>query len=82
VIAASDVALARGKPLRAMTLRRQVAWRFPDRPRYWALTAAAAIQARQCEEAARSLDRLRTLRPGYLDLPQLEAEARAGSCVP
>jgi len=82
VIAASDVALARGKPLRAMTLRRQVAWRFPDRPRYWALTAAAAIQARQCEEASRSLARLRTLRPGYLDLPQLEAEARAGSCIP
>jgi len=81
MIAASDVALARGKALRAMTLRRQVAWRFPDKPRYWALTAAAAARAHQCEEAARSLGRVRTLRPEYLDLPQLEVEARAAGCI-
>jgi protein O-mannosyl-transferase len=81
-IAASDIALARGKPLRAMTLRRQVAWQFPGKPRYWALTAAAAIQARHCPEVVRSLGRVRALRPGYLDLPQLEAEARAANCLP
>lgn len=82
LIAASDIALARGRPLRAMTLRRQVAWRLPDRPRYWALTAGAALRAGDCAEVARSLARVRALRPGYLDLPQLEAEARAGHCIP
>jgi protein O-mannosyl-transferase len=82
MIAASDIALARGKPLRAMTLRRQAAWRFPNRPRYWALTAGAALRAGDCTEVARSLARVRALRPGYLDLPQLEAEARAGRCIP
>ncbi len=82
LIAASDIALARGKPLQAMTLRRQAAWRFPDRPRYWALTANAALRAGDCAEVTRSLERVRSLRPGYLDLPQLEAEARAGHCIP
>jgi tetratricopeptide (TPR) repeat protein len=62
-IAASHVALARGNPLRAMTLRREVARRSPAEPVYWYLTAEAARQARFCPELIHSLDRLRTLEP-------------------
>jgi tetratricopeptide (TPR) repeat protein len=69
-IAASHVALARGNPLRAMTLRREVARRSPEDPVYWYLTAEAARQAKFCPELIRSLDRLRALEP---DAPGLTA---------
>jgi tetratricopeptide (TPR) repeat protein len=60
-LAASDVALARGRPMHAMTLRRLAAWANPDSARYWALTADAAALAGYCPELRRSLDRVRSL---------------------
>ncbi|HET7600295.1 MAG TPA: hypothetical protein VFK09_08370 [Gemmatimonadales bacterium] len=79
-VAASYLALARGEPRQAMGLRRQAALRSPDKPRYWALTIDAAVRAGSCDEAERALVRLKQLRPGYLDLPQLEEEARRAGC--
>jgi predicted Zn-dependent protease len=79
-IAASHVALARGQPLRAMTLRREVARRSPQEAVYWYLTAEAAKQARYCPELVRSLERLRLLEPKAPGLGALEDSSRALGC--
>jgi predicted Zn-dependent protease len=79
-IAASHLALAQGKPLRAMTLRREVAWRWPEEPVYWYLAADAARQARYCPELVRSLERLRQLEPKATGLAPLEESSRALGC--
>jgi hypothetical protein len=79
-MSAADVALARGKPLRAMTLRRQVAWALPDSVRYWALTADAAILAHFCPEVRRSTDRVRGLDPAFPQLHGLDSAATALGC--
>ncbi len=81
-IAMSDLALARGRPLEAMTLRRQVAWRFPGAWQYWLLTARAAVQASFCPEVGRSLARLRALKPDLPELAALDGEAREAGCLP
>jgi len=75
-LAASDVALAQGDFLRAMTLRRRAAWDFPDSARYWALTGAAAAGAQHCPEVLHSLARLRALsaRASLVDPLQRSAE--------
>lgn len=80
MIAASDVALARNKPLKAMTLRRQVAWYYPDNYRYWAITADAAFLAHQCPQLLRSMERVRALKPELKDLQRWEAQARELHC--
>lgn len=80
LIARSDVALAMGDPMEAMTLRRQVAWRFAAAWQYWYLTASAALEAGYCPEAARSLERLRELGPDREELPDLERRAEAAGC--
>jgi protein O-mannosyl-transferase len=79
-IAASHLALAQGKALRAMTLRREVAWRWPGESAYWYLTADAARLARYCPELIRSLDRLRKLEPEAAGLAPLEDSSRALGC--
>ncbi|HEU4588567.1 MAG TPA: hypothetical protein VFS11_07965 [Gemmatimonadales bacterium] len=79
-IAASYVALAQREPRRALGLRRMVALRFPTRPRYWALAADAAVLAGACDEAARSIRRLKELMPQFSDLPRLEREAVRAGC--
>ncbi len=79
-IAAGDVALARGKPLKAMTLRRQLAWDNPGVPELWMLTADAAFQAGCCPELLRSARRLKVLEPNAEGLPRLEAGAGRLGC--
>jgi tetratricopeptide (TPR) repeat protein len=80
-LAASDVALARAQFLRSMTLRRQVAWEFPDSARYWALTAEAALRAQQCPEVLRALDRLRRLPGGGAFVGRIATEAQKLQCT-
>jgi tetratricopeptide (TPR) repeat protein len=76
ILAEADVVLAQGKPRRAMTLRRQVAWQYPDSARFWGLTAEAALKARHCPELMRSLGRLRALHVESSRIAALEAGAR------
>jgi Tfp pilus assembly protein PilF len=80
-LAAAELALARGEPRRAMTLRRQVAWRFPKSATSWVLTAQAALRAHDCGELRRSTTQLRTLQPTSAELPRLEAGADSLSCT-
>ncbi len=75
-LALGDAALARGRPLEAMTWRRQVAWRFPRRWRYWYLTAAAALEAEYCPEVRRSLEHVRELAPETPAVDTLETQAK------
>ncbi len=79
-IAASHVALARGKPLLAMTMRREVARRSPSVAVFWYLTAEAASRARYCPELVHSLERLRQLEPKAPGIGPLEDSARALGC--
>jgi tetratricopeptide (TPR) repeat protein len=79
-LAASDVALARAQFVQSMTLRRQVAWEFPDSARYWALTAEAALRAGQCPEVVHSVDRLRRLAGGEEFAGRIEAKAQKLGC--
>lgn len=79
-VAASYVALAQNEPRRALGLRRMVALQFPTRPRYWALTADAAVRAGACDEAERSIRQLKELRPDFPDLPRLQQEAQRAGC--
>lgn len=80
-LAAADVALARGEPRRAMILRRQVAWRVPNDANTWALTARAALLARDCGELRRATDRVRSLHPASPELPNLQAGADSLRCA-
>ncbi|MFQ6045137.1 MAG: tetratricopeptide repeat protein, partial [Gemmatimonadales bacterium] len=82
LVARSDLAMAQGRPLEAMTLRRQVAPRVPSAWEHWYLTARAAIAAGYCPEARRSLERLRELRPDHAEFPDLERGAEAAGCAP
>jgi len=79
-LAASDVALARAQFVESMTLRRQVAWEFPDSARYWALTAEAALRAGRCPEVAHSVDRLRRLAGGAELAGPIAAKAQKLGC--
>jgi Tfp pilus assembly protein PilF len=79
-LAASDVALARGEFLRAMTLRQRAAWDFPDSARYWALTGAAAVRAVYCPEVLHALGRLRGLPTGVPFVAPLERNAQELRC--
>jgi len=71
---------ARGRPLAAMTWRRRVAWLYPRTWEMWFLTAQAALDARYCWEARRSVGRVRALRPTLSQLPDLERRLRELSC--
>jgi hypothetical protein len=79
-LAASHVALARGQPLRAMTLRRQVAWGSPDMLEYWYLTADAAAKAGYCPELVRSLDRMRALQADSGAMARLDQRRHTLGC--
>jgi len=78
LIALGDLALARRRPLEAMTLRRQVAWRFPEVWWYWYLTAQAALEAGYCPEAERSFQRLERLGADTARVAELTRKAEAG----
>ncbi|HYT83673.1 MAG TPA: hypothetical protein VEK86_09480 [Gemmatimonadales bacterium] len=80
-VALGDVALARGRPLEAMTWRRRVARRFPDVWWYWWLTADAAIRARYCPEAEHALGQLRRLGADPARRAELERGARQAGCL-
>jgi Flp pilus assembly protein TadD len=69
-LAASHVALARGEPERALSLRRDLALSHPGDWRYWLLTAEAAMRLPGCDDLDLALGRLDSLRP---DLPRLAA---------
>ena len=79
-VALGDLALARGRPLEAMTWRRRVARRFPGGWWYWWLTADAAIRARYCPEAEYALGQLGRLGADRARRTELEREARAVGC--
>lgn len=75
-----EIAAARGRWLEAMTWRRRMAWKHPEAWFYWATTAEAAIEARYCWEARHSLERVRTLRPGFQQLDPLAERLEAVGC--
>jgi tetratricopeptide (TPR) repeat protein len=79
-IALGDLALARGRPLEAMTWRRQVAWRYPDVWSYWWLTGDAAIRAGYCPEAARAIGQLARLQADPARQAELVRGARKAGC--
>ena len=79
-IARSDLARARGRPLEAMSLRRQVAWQFPDVWQYWHLTADAALEAGHCPEVERSMARIAALHGEGEPLPALTEQAALVGC--
>ncbi|HZM28393.1 MAG TPA: hypothetical protein VFB89_13685, partial [Gemmatimonadales bacterium] len=79
-LAGGEVAMAQGQPLRAMTLRRQAAWQFPDTARFWGLTAEAALKARQCPELVVAIQHLRALKAESAGVAPLEAGARGLGC--
>ncbi len=79
-IALSDAALARGRPLEAMTLRRQVAWQYPGVWQYWHLTAHAALEAGYCPEVERSMARIAALHGTGDPLPSLTERAELERC--
>lgn len=79
-IALGDLALARGRPLEAMTWRRRVALRFPDVWSYWWLTADAAIRAGYCPEATRALGQLARLGADSARQAELVRGARKAGC--
>ncbi|HEU4588566.1 MAG TPA: hypothetical protein VFS11_07960 [Gemmatimonadales bacterium] len=81
VLAASDVARARGEFLRSMTLRRTAALNFPDSTRYWNLTAEAAVLARHCPGLLHSRARLEALPDGREPARQLDAAVRELGCA-
>jgi hypothetical protein len=81
-LAAANVAVARGRPLQAMTLRRQVAWSSPDTWEYWYLTADAAAKAGYCPELVRSLGRMDRLRADSGAVSRIEASRRTLECAP
>jgi len=78
--ARAELALARGRPLEAMSWRRRVAWHDPLVWQYWYLTADAAVRAGYCWEAERSLARARALEPTVPQLDVLRSRVRAAGC--
>ncbi|MEE8192683.1 MAG: tetratricopeptide repeat protein, partial [Gemmatimonadales bacterium] len=80
MIARSDLALARGRPLEAMTLRRQVAWQFLGVWQYWHLTADAALEAGHCPEVERSMARMAALHGEGEPLPSLVERSELARC--
>lgn len=72
VVLLAEIASMRGTHLKAMTLRRQLTWRFPGVWQYWYLTADAAAHAGYCPEALRSMERAAQLHPGLNDTLRIE----------
>jgi Flp pilus assembly protein TadD len=79
-IALGDLALARGRPLEAMTWRRRVARRFPDVWQYWWLTADAAVRAGYCPEVVRALGQLERLGADPARRGEVVQGARRAGC--
>ena len=79
-IALSDLALKSGRPLEAMTWRRQVAWQFPHVWQYWFITAMAALEAGYCPEVERSLGHLEALKLDAETLEALHGSAEEAGC--
>jgi tetratricopeptide (TPR) repeat protein len=71
---------AQGRPVAMLTWRRRIAWSFPDTWQSWSLMARAALAARVCWDAERSIDRLRALRPDLAEVKELEARWRELRC--
>jgi len=80
MIAASNLALARHRPLEAMTWRRQAAWQMPANARYWALAAEAALAAGYCPEVRRALFRVNELDSTFVGLDAMRDSARTAGC--
>jgi len=81
-LAQAEIAMARGQPRKAMTLRRLVAFEFPTFTRSWELTAEAALAAHDCIELARSTSRIRAIDSTLASLPRLEGGLRELGCSP
>jgi hypothetical protein len=78
--ARAQIARAQDRPLEEMTWWRQVAWEVPDNWQWWLFTAEAALRARSCWEARRSVRRVRELNPTFKALPGLERRLREARC--
>lgn len=79
-LAQAEIAMARGRPRKAMTLRRLVALEFPMFTRSWELTAEAASAAGDCIELARSTGRMRAIDPTVPSIATFEARLRELGC--
>ena len=79
-LAQAAIALARGQPRKAMTLRRLVAFQFPTFTRSWELTAEAALAAHDCIELARSTSRIRAIDSTAESLSKFEAGLKDLGC--
>lgn len=79
-LAASHVAMARGQPLRALSLRHELALASPSVWEYWYLTAKSASEGHNCTALLESLDRLDRLQPRLPDLRRLREGADQMHC--
>ena len=79
-IALGDLAVAEGRPLEAMTWRRQVAWRYPTVWQYWYLAADAALLAGRCSDARALFERVNAMAPDQAETRQLRERFEAGGC--
>jgi hypothetical protein len=81
-LAQAAIAMARGQPRKAMTLRRLVAFQFPTFTRSWELTAEAALAAHDCIELARSTSRIRAIDSTAESLAKFDAGLKDLGCPP
>jgi tetratricopeptide (TPR) repeat protein len=81
-LAQAEIAMARGQPRKAMTLRRQVAFEFPMFGRSWELVAEAAEAAHDCIELARSTSRMHAIDSTMPGVATFEAKLREMNCTP
>lgn len=79
-LVSADIALAEGRPMRAMFLRRGVALEAPGVPVYWELTADAALRAGYCWEAERAVERIRTLDSTRRSLEEFAVRLEMAGC--
>ena len=76
----AQVALARGQPRKAMTLRRLVAFEYPMFGRSWELLAEAAAAAHDCIELTRSTSRMHAIDSTMPSVAKFEAKLRELNC--
>jgi tetratricopeptide (TPR) repeat protein len=80
VLATADIALARGRPLRAMFLRRRVALESPEVAVYWEITADAALRAGYCWQAERAVARIRAIDATRASLEEFARRLEVAGC--
>ena len=81
-LAQAEIAMARGQPRKAMTLRRLVALEFPMFGRSWELTAEAAAAAGDCIELSRSTNRMQAIDSTVPAVAKYAAKLKELHCPP